>query len=114
MSSAMSNPVPGQRICRHCGNGLVATAVVCTSCGSPVGKVKSKPAAVVLAVFLSFWSWLYTYSKNGWKFWVGLALTIIGFASGRQGGGLILLGVWMWSVVDNAVKPTTYYTSYEI
>src|SRR4051794_31413280 len=38
---------------------------------------KSKTTAVLLAVFLSFWTWCYTYKTNTAKFWTGLALCII-------------------------------------
>lgn len=31
----------------------------------------------MLAVFLSFWTWVYTYKKDGWKFWVGLTASIL-------------------------------------
>jgi hypothetical protein len=39
--------------------------------------MKSKSTAIVLAVFFSFWSWLYTYRKNLVKFWIILSLNII-------------------------------------
>ncbi len=35
---------------------------------------KTKAVAVTLAVFLSFWTWLYTYKRDRPKFWVGFAL----------------------------------------
>ncbi len=37
---------------------------------------KDKTIAIVLAVFLSFWTWLYTYKKSKKKFWI--ALIIVG------------------------------------
>jgi hypothetical protein len=40
--------------------------------------VKSKRTAVVFAVFLSFWTWCYTYRTDAKKFWVGLVVAIIG------------------------------------
>ncbi len=77
---------------------------------------KDKTAAVLLAVFLSFWTWLYTYRKDAWKFWVGLGVTL----------GLIVLilptlfatlfilpfwafAVWLWALIDVATKPPEYY-----
>src|SRR5665647_75146 len=39
-------------------------------------RVKNKVTAIVLAVFLSFWSWLYTYYKNKHKFWIGLGVNL--------------------------------------
>ena len=39
-------------------------------------RVKYKTTAIMLAVFLHFWSWLYTYYKNKHKFWIGLGLSL--------------------------------------
>jgi uncharacterized protein (DUF983 family) len=104
--------------CVTCGNGLVATAAICPRCGTPVSRTqagaKSRTAAVVLAVFLSFWSFLYTYSNSAWKFWLGLglsvgsfilALIIDGATHNSAAAGvwsLIALGVWIWSIVDRS------------
>lgn len=109
--------------CSACGNKLVATAVICPKCGSPrAGSVnvsgvrppKSKTTAVVLAVFLSYWTWLYTYQKDTWKFWTGLGLGILGsiltFTTGF--GVFIHLGIGVWAIIDAAVKPRSYYENY--
>lgn len=78
-------PVGGpSKFCAACGTGLVAQAVICPKCGSPTGApygqgYKTKTAAVLLAVFLGPWTWLYTYRRNAWKFWIGLASGIVGF-----------------------------------
>jgi len=48
----------------------------CPACGTGIGQAarrKSKNIAVLLAVSLSWWTWLYTYKKDAWKFWLGLA-----------------------------------------
>ncbi len=69
------------KYCTVCGAGLVAQAVICPTCGSPTGLAlggKSKTAAVLLAVFLGPWTWLYTYRRNAWKFWVGLGAGVVG------------------------------------
>jgi len=65
------------KFCSACANPLIASAVICPKCGSPVsgyipGLVggKSKTTAVLLAVFFGSWSWLYTYKENSQKFWV--------------------------------------------
>jgi hypothetical protein len=69
---------------------------------------------VVLAVFLSFWSFLYTYSNSAWKFWLGLGLSVGSFILALIIDGathhsaaagvwcLIALGVWIWSIVDRS------------
>lgn len=61
---------------------------------------KSKTVCVLLAVFFSFWTWLYTYKTDDWKFWFGLGASIIGLF-------LFLIpniAVWIWSIVDSATK----------
>jgi hypothetical protein len=70
-----------------------------------------------MAVFLSFWSFLYTYSKSASKFWLGLGLSvgswiIIVLVTAATGGTpinviflLVPLGVWIWSIVDRATTP---------
>ena len=103
--------------------------------------VKSKTVAVVLAVFLGFWSWLYTFKNNSLKFWITLGVfgmifiitsayscSIItdsmnygGYGTNYFSGsfiGLIIFtniisfGIWVWSVVDNATKPESFYRNY--
>ena len=84
------------------------------------GEGKSKTAAVLLAVFLSFWTWLYTYKKDAWKFWVGLVVAITGailFAYPEIGMVSVLVpvlnaGIWIWSMVDAVSKKDEWYRSY--
>lgn len=84
--------------CASCGNGLVAGSGFCSSCGAPVAavsaqpvapmqqsvqyapamaKTKTKTAAVLLAVFLNCWTWLYTFKRDKVKFFIGLGLGFI-------------------------------------
>jgi hypothetical protein len=110
--------------CRTCGNGLVATAAICPRCGTPVSGTssrlagaKSRKAAVLLAVFLSFWSFLYTYRTAAWKFWLSLGLAVGGYilvwalnsATNSLAGtfiwAAIALGVWIWAIVDRSTTP---------
>jgi uncharacterized membrane protein YvbJ len=70
------------KFCPACGNGLIVTAVVCPKCGSPVAGVatkgsREKSIAVIMAVFLSSWAYLYTYKYDAKKFWIS---TIAGTA----------------------------------
>jgi hypothetical protein len=104
----MSTNTPGEPASAahvaHSGHAPVA---------SPGGK--SKTTAVVLAVFLSFWTWLYTYKTDAWKFWVGLAVWLLialplTFAYGV--GFLFTLGINIWAIIDASVKPREYYTGY--
>lgn len=141
MSIASAN-----KFCSACGNALLETAVVCPKCGSPTAKYrpepvhvgKSKTTAVVLAVFLGIWSWLYTYKVNAHKFWITLSLAIALLVtiaivvfqeylattyesqSQLEALGDILNGVWqifafatwLWALLDNATKPQSFYSNY--
>jgi hypothetical protein len=72
---------------------------------------------VLLAVFLSFWSFLYTYRTAAWKFWLGLGLAVFGFIlvptlniptnslAGTFIWTAIALGVWVWAIVDRSTTP---------
>lgn len=54
--------------------------------------------AVLLAVFLSFWTWVYTYRRDSWKFWIGLVLNFVGVMTVIFFVGLVILfGVWLWA-----------------
>jgi hypothetical protein len=72
-----------EKYCSACGNGLIATAAICPKCGSPAGRgglsgvgtsPKSKTVAVLLAVFLGLWTFLYTYREDKIKFWTWLPI----------------------------------------
>ena len=124
--------------CRSCGAQVSAQAVMCMNCGAPVGAQmawqqgagpntgKSKTTAVLLAVFLSFWTWLYTFKRDSTKFWIGLGAGIGGFvlrivleASSTVALNIIgalaffacSLGVWIWAIVDASTKPSEYYAA---
>jgi len=100
---------------------------------------KNKTAAILLAVFLGFWTWLYTYQKDGWKFWVSLALTLAGMAvliyttvniiTARNSPAVasdpltawmaawvvayIITGsLWLWGILDTALKKRNWYENY--
>jgi hypothetical protein len=79
------------KFCPGCGGGLIKTAVICPHCGSPVPAAndfsygsqpraasKQKTTAVLLAVFLSAWAWLYTYKWNALNFWLSFAGLFVG------------------------------------
>jgi RNA polymerase subunit RPABC4/transcription elongation factor Spt4 len=106
---------PITRFCRGCGSGLVQQAVICPNCGTSVSsssggtpKPKTKKTAVLFAVFLSFWTWLYTYKLNTWKFWVGLGVSVVGL----QLYFIPSLAIWVWAIVDVATKPDSCFADY--
>jgi hypothetical protein len=106
-----------QIYCQSCGHPIAAEAVICVHCGVQVRALVQTPAprgpkdqtpALVLALFLSFWTWAYTYERDAAKFWVGLVVSTL---------GLLLLAipsvvVWIWAVIDVARRPATFYTYY--
>jgi RNA polymerase subunit RPABC4/transcription elongation factor Spt4 len=140
--SAAPAGVVYSKFCASCGTGLVATAVICPNCGSAqkgfnASGGKSKTTAVLMAVFLSAWTWVYTWKANKKKFWIALGLwaveTIL-FVAGanmaknqlvcNQSGGctihsgsaglvafawLIGLGIWLWAIIDASTKSQAYY-----
>ena len=108
------------KYCQGCGNGLIGMAVICTKCGSSaVGTYgslgrKKKTTSILLAVFLSGWTWLYTYDRDKQKFWIfigaGFAAFILTITAGI--GILIGLGTWIWSIVDVCQKHDSWYSNY--
>lgn len=73
----------------------------------------TKTTAVLLAVFLSFWTWLYTYKTDAKKFWIGLSASIVGAITAAFVVGIfIVLGIWIWAIVDAARRPDDFYAAY--
>jgi len=138
-------PPQGQYFCNACGVKVLPLAERCIKCGASFNKPprpKSKVVAVLLAVFLGHWTWVYTYRKNTWKFWLGLVIWLPSFIIFNLGviphntveydangnylgwGGyrfsneimltvmIILLCVWVWAVVDVCLKRQEWYLSY--
>ena len=107
-----ARPLIGNKFCHACAVPTNPLAEICIKCGARltpqaytvVSGGKSKTASVLLAVFLSFWTWLYTYKKDAWKFWVGLGVSILIF--------VVAIGIWVWAIVDVAVKNDEWYRSY--
>jgi hypothetical protein len=123
----------------------VAAAVICPSCGAAqkgfnTSGGKSKTTAVLLAVFLSAWTWVYTWKVNSKKFLIALGLwvvqIIIFFVSAGQAASrltcttanecsyqvghdagiillawLISLGIWIWAIVDASTKSQEFYSN---
>lgn len=110
-NSEVSKIGPGEMYCPTCGNTILKLAEICPKCGvrntlsTNTVQPKSKTAAVLLAVFLGFWTWLYTYRNDSWKFWLNLSLVI--FSLGFWG-----IIAWVWAIIDVSVKPSSYYATY--
>jgi hypothetical protein len=100
---------------------------------------KNKTGSILLAVFLGFWTWLYTYKKDGWKFWLSLSLTALGMMVMALTTVIILakldnvkmptdpitawltawliayaitVGLWVWGILDTATKNAAWYANY--
>lgn len=120
------------KYCSACGNGLIASAVICPRCGSKtsLASEKSKTVAVLLAVFLGFWAFLYTFKADKLKFFIALASifvffglgTLVNFLSFTSGGKnllaldvfgwLLLFGLWLWAVINVAIRGENFYREY--
>ncbi len=107
---------PATRACPACRTPVWPTTSVCPRCGTFLSVPKDKSVAVLLAVFLGAWTWVYTYKRDASKFWVGIVLTLVGyplvFAFGF--GLLVIFGVWLWAVIDTASKSQTYYQQFPL
>jgi hypothetical protein len=132
---------PLSEICVKCGTRLIPQSVASGTIPQVAGvNPKSKTASILLAVFLGFWTWLYTYKKDHWKFWVSLGISIvvgiglgiamswfviaginsfdsldasaIGFIIAYILAIIVSFGLWVWSVVDTAIKKDEWYTHY--
>jgi len=96
--------------CQSCGEPIKREAVLCVHCGVPTNATnKSKTVAVLLAVFLGAWSWLYTYQRDAWKFWVNLGLVALTYFLLPFAWGII---AWLWAVIDQSIKPSKYFILY--
>jgi len=99
--------------CSACGAAMLGSAVVCGRCGTTTGRPKDKTVAVLLAVFFGICTWLYTYKRDSKKFWIGAGLGVAGVVLSTIGIGLlILLGVWIWAIVNVARKPDAFYRQF--
>lgn len=133
--------------CPECGKPIKRNAVVCVNCGVQVKELKtslkqeiiidnpnakSKTTAVLLSIFLGFWSWLYTYKKDSKKFWTYLILILAGsiivglLISKITTSSLVLVnyGTWIWLyflinassyiwvLINSIGRPESFYTNY--
>ena len=103
-----------EMFCHSCGKPIKKEAVMCVHCGVKVrggssgfSTPKSKSTAVLLAVFLSFWTWIYTYKRDAWKFWINLVLSVLTLGI----WGIFIS--WPWAIIDAAIKPGDYYEDFK-
>jgi hypothetical protein len=155
--SCGAKPLAGNSFCFACGAATTPLSEICVKCGTrliaqsavpgvaPLGlgvNPKSKTASILMAVFLGFWTWLYTYKKDHWKFWVSLGVSLvlglglgifmswlviaglnsfnsvdasaIGFIIVYVLAIIVSFGLWVWAVIDTAIKKDEWYTRYPL
>jgi len=139
--------------CPSCGTIIKRQAVICVHCGVAIREMfapvpdslpsgpfaaqhqpaspKNRRTAILLSVFLGYWSWIYTMRLDWWKFLIGIALqlhvlwwlgVLIQFPWDRVVRGLFLplsslasfMGGWLWPVIHTAVRSHEFYRSYRL
>ena len=137
--------------CQTCGRQMDKNDRFCNACGTLAGAKppsiqnyanpayvgqmptsrKSKAVSILLAMFLTYWTWLYTYKRDGWKFWLGLILSglplitatifmefYISNVSWLSDQVLIDLSyalpivIWLFAIIDTARKKQAWYDYY--
>lgn len=122
--------------CNNCGKEIKDESIFCNSCGKRLKEEniekgignnvsgKNKTSAIILSVLLGFFGWLYMYKKNAGKFWVVLVVAIFlmisyGLTYDYVISAIFLpviwvfnIGVYVWVILDYALKPEIYYTNY--
>jgi hypothetical protein len=79
---------------------------------------KSKNVALLLAIFFSFFTWLYTFKRDAKKFWISLIIYLLCLITIY--GGLYLFGIqaivmpviWLWAVISTAARKSEWYAQY--
>jgi uncharacterized membrane protein YqaE (UPF0057 family) len=126
MNDELKSKKKDEIFCPECGKPIKRNAVICPHCGVQIKElevksnisVKSKSVSVVLAIFFSFFSWLYTYGRNRLKFWICLVVTVIVYMSGivNDWPGAVYLVIngyiWLYSIIDNSSKSYKFYSDY--
>jgi hypothetical protein len=71
--SSCGSPSDGNRFCGNCGSHASKTPPPGTAA---VKTGKTKSTAVLLAVLLGYWTFVYSYKADKWKFWGWLAFSM--------------------------------------
>ncbi len=100
--------------CPGCGNYIQPEAIICPACGRQVkniivqntgNRAKDKTIALLLAIFLGFWTWVYTYDLDSGKFWINFILSLVSC-------GLWGFVAWIWAIIDVVSRPDSFYTNF--
>jgi len=114
-----------ESFCFSCGAIVKKSSRICPKCGvSLSGKteLKEKSTSILIALFLSFFVWLYLYEKNSIKFWIGLFVSVISWIitlalhnALNSYWHIFLIPVfiiWIYAIIDVAIKDINYYHSF--
>ena len=128
--AAPSAPTPPvsmrtDKFCMNCGTGLIGSAIVCPRCGSGAPHAdrsmyaygtpakKDKTVALILAIFVGHFAWLYTYDRDQQKFWIGTGIWVGGFLLLFFVVGFFMwIGLWIWVIVDVVQRNDDWYAAY--
>lgn len=67
---------------------------------------QKRSTALILSVFFSYFSWIYTYNQNKRKFWTAFVLSLVFIPLTLIFIGFIgFFGLWLWALLDNINNP---------
>ena len=101
--------------CRTCGKVIHKEAEICPCCGVRQvvsEKGKNKTTAVLLAIFLAPFNWLYTYKKDAVKFWIGLIFEIFAWLTFETHFVLIAIFINIIAIIDSSTKSHGWYKDF--
>jgi hypothetical protein len=84
---------------------------------------RAKTTAILLAIFLGPWTWLYTYKKDHWKFFPSILIDLGGWAAWallpEQLSSVVhsfwlpaFLAIWLIAVITSAVRKSEWYRKF--
>ena len=68
---------------------------------------KNRTTAILLSVFLSHWTWCYTYREDIVKFWIALISNLLLWWT-----FIVPLGIWIWTIIDTTRRNDAWYEQY--
>ena len=111
--------------CFSCGAIVKKSSQICPKCGVSISgktELKEKSTSILIALFLSFFVWLYLYEKNAIKFWIGLFVSIISFVITKvlfdasniswYFALIPIIIIWIYAIIDVTIKEANYYASF--
>lgn len=115
--------------CPECGKAIKRNAVICVHCGIQIKPLqdstakheeiitipKSRKVTLWLVLFLGFFSWLYTFRKDWWKFLISSFIFLILFIVIKRNETVaFIIGaiVYLWPVIDVTIRKESFYENY--